>query len=473
MAFRLGAAVGFGMALMAGSALAAPPGGQPPRTLNEALAAAYSNNPTLQAERAKLRATDENVPQALAGWRPTVVLSGTAGYVGGTTNEPTGFGGNTNVSASRDELNAQATVTQPIYSGGKVTAKTHQAKNQVRSERATLIATEQTVFQNVVNAYVGVIQAQQQLGLAINNQHVLNRQLQATQDRYHVGEITRTDVAQAEAALSGAVAQRQTAEGNLQIARATFRRQVGVLPGDLAAPQPLDVPVKSVAQATQLAAVNNPTVVAAQFTDAAAKDAIDVAFSALMPTLSVQASAFQQNNVSAAHISDSGGQVLATLSVPLYQGGSEYATVRQARQQELQSLHAVDDARRQAVQQAAQAWEALVAVRATIASTRSQIRANQIALDGVEREAIVGSRTTQDVLNAEQALLNSRVTLVQNLATLVTDSYTLAGAVGRLTARDLNLQVPLYDENAYYRAVHNAWFGTGDPTAGRRMTGGK
>jgi outer membrane protein len=153
---------------------------------------------------------------------------------------------------------------------------------------------------------------------------------------------------------------------------------------------------------------------------------------------------------------------VAGLTVPLYQGGSEYSTVRQARQSQQQSHKIVDDARRNAVQQAVQAWETLVTTRATIQSTKAQIRANEIALEGVQREAIVGSRTTQDVLNAQQALLSSEVTLVTTLALLVNNSYAVASAIGRLTAQDLNLAVPLYDDTAYYNAVRNKWVGTGD-----------
>ena len=148
--------------------------------------------------------------------------------------------------------------------------------------------------------------------------------------------------------------------------------------------------------------------------------------------------------------------------MPIYQGGSEYSAVRQARQTAQQTRKLVDDARRTAVQNAVQAWETLVAAKASAASTREQIRANQIALEGVEREAIVGSRTTLDVLNAQQALLNSQVTLVQNLAQLITASYGVASALGRLTARDLHLPVPLYDDTAYYNAVKDKWVGLGD-----------
>ncbi len=315
----------------------------------------------------------------------------------------------------------------------------------------------------MVNAYVNVIQQQQVLQLNINNEQVLARQLQATNDRFRVGEITRTDVAQAEAALAGATATRQTSEGNLATARSTYQQVIGYLPpGDLAPPQPLALPVKSQQEALTIAAGNNPAVVAALFNDAAAKDAVDVAYSALMPNLSLQGQTFGQINPSLPRSQTNGYAVTANLTIPVYQGGSEYSAIRQAKQTQQQTRKLIDDARRTAMQQATQAWETLVAARATAESTRSQIRANRIALEGVEREAIVGSRTTLDVLNAQQALLQSEVNLVQNLASLVTASYSVAQALGRLTARDLNLAVPLYDETAYYSAVRDKWFGTGD-----------
>jgi outer membrane protein len=436
-------------------------------TLAGAFAASYANNPALQAERAKLRATDETVPQALSGWRPTVSLAGTAGYGDGYARQwlpsanPSGI--NNDSRTARDIATAQATVTQPIYRGGRTRASTSHAENQVMGERARLLVQEQQAFSDTIAAYVGVIQSQQILALNINNEQVLTRQLQATNDRFRVGEITRTDVAQAEAALAGASAQRETAAGNLQTARAAFQRAVGYLPGnDLVEPQPLKLPIKTQIDAANLAIANNPSVIAAMFDDAASKDNVDVAFSALMPQVALQGQTFQQNNAGSSHNKTNGYQVVATVSVPLYQGGTEYATIRQARQTEQQTNRLIDDAKRTAQQSAIQAWETLSAARATADSTRSQIRANQIALEGVQREAIVGSRTTLDVLNAEQLLLQSQVTLVQNLANVVTASYGVASAIGRLTARDLNLSVPLYDETAYYNAVRDKWIGTGD-----------
>jgi outer membrane protein len=430
-----------------------------PRTLAGALAATYSTQPALQAERAKLRATDEGVPQALAGWRPTVIVSGTAGYGDGAFSTL----GSAIGRSDRVIATPQATLTQPIYTGGKVSATLHKAETQIMAERATLIAQEEQSFIDTVNAYVNVIQNQQLLALQVSNEQVLTEQLRATNDRFRVGEITRTDVAQAEAALAGATAQREIAEGNLQTARATFQRVVGYLPpGDLIEPQPLRLPVKSQQEAATMAGANNPTVVAALFNDATAKNAVDVAFSALMPQVSLQGQIFQDQNSTFRNSYSNGYQVVASVSVPLYQGGAEYSAIRQARQTEQQTAKLIDDSRRTAVQSAVQAWETLVAARASAQSTREAISANAVALDGVEREAIVGSRTTLDVLNAQQALLNSETTLVQNLASVITASYTVAQAIGRLTARDMALPVPLYDETAYYNAVRNKWAGTGD-----------
>jgi outer membrane protein len=357
---------------------------------------------------------------------------------------------------------AQFNVTQPIWRGGQTRANTNRAENQVMSQRAQLMATEEQLFTNVINAFVNVIANRQVLALDVNNEQVLTRQLQATNDRFRVGEITRTDVAQAEAALAGATATRQTAEGNLQTARSQFLQYVGELPGALIEPQPLRLPVRTLEDARAMASANNPNVIAAQFNDAAAKDNFDVQYSKLMPNVSVQGLLIRTKDVSTMGETTKAAEIIAQLSVPLYQGGGEYSAIRQARQQEQQARKLVDDAQRTAVQAVIAAWETYNAAKATIESTRSQIKANQIALEGTEREAIVGTLTTLDVLNAEQLLLNSRVTLVQNLANLVNASYGVASAVGRLTARDLALPVPLYDETAYYAAVKNRWIGTGD-----------
>jgi outer membrane protein len=353
-------------------------------------------------------------------------------------------------------------VTQPLYRGGATRAGTNRAENQVMAQRATLMAAEQTAFTNAVSAYVSVIQATQVLALNVNNEQVLSRQLEATRDRFRVGEITRTDVAQAEAALAGATATRQTAEGTLQTARSQYQQIVGEWPGKLVEPQPLRLPGNSLDEARTLSSNNNPNVVAALFNDASAKDNVDLQWSRLMPQLSLQGTLSRAEDAAIANQTTKIAQIVVSASIPIYQGGSEYSAIRQAQQSRQQSQKQVDDARRVAIQNLTQSWTTYISARAAIDSTREQIRSNEIALEGVQREAIVGSRTTLDVLNAEQTLLISRVTLVQNLSSLVNASYAVAAATGKLNARDLQLDVPLYDETAYYKAVHDRWIGTGD-----------
>ena len=318
------------------------------------------------------------------------------------------------------------------------------------------------MFLNVVNAYVTVITDQHVLDLDKNNQTVLEQQLAATRAQFNVGEITLTSVAQAQASLAQAIEQVAVAEGNLQIANENFRQLVGDYPGELAAPQPLDLPVDSKEQAGALAVANNPNVIAAKYTDAANKDAVDAAFSALLPQISLQVSGFTESNTSGQKTGVRGGSVLGQVTVPLYQGGAEYAAIRAARAREQQSFAAIIDQQRTAYAQATQAWEAFVASRDAIVSTNSEIKANAIALDGTEREEIVGTRTTLDVLNAQQALLTSQVQQVQNIAQLVENSYTVAQAIGRLSVTDLALPVTPYDDVNYYRLVKFAGIGTGE-----------
>jgi outer membrane protein len=472
-----------------------------PHTLAETLGIAYETNPQLTGERAHLRSTDENVPAALAGWRPTIVINSSWGSAVGRYDEPAGCGSPSILSAQTSgqyqaacytngkvppntttskTYNAQGqyidsmednrnlysntgTITQYLYRGGKTAASTHEAVNNVYAERARLIAEEETVFTDTINAYVTFIEDQQLLGLDRQNEQVLGDELRAINDRFRVGELTRTDVAQAEAALAQAIATRQTAEGNLETARASFVRNVGVLPpADLADPQPLKLPIKTETEAANLAGDNNPTVIADLFNEAQLKDAIDVAFASIGPNLYLQGQGFQQVGQSLRGTAVYGVQGTINLTFPLYQGGSEYAAIRQARQNYQQGVRMTQDARRAAREQAVQAWDTLVAARAATASSRIAVRSAQIAVEGTEREALVGSATTQDVLIQQQNLLSAQITLVQNITSIVTASYGVASAIGRLTAKDLGLAVPLYDETAYYNAVRDRLWGTGD-----------
>lgn len=435
------------------------------QSLQEALAAAYANNPTLLAARAQLRAVDESLPQALAGWRPSVTFSGAGGYTDVTarSRQNSSLGPYSRFDdIDRSTGNLTGAITQPIYRGGRTVAGTRRAENQIYAQRSRLIATEQQVLLDSVASYVAVIRDTEVVRLNTNNVQVLARQLQATNERFRVGEITRTDVAQAESRLAGARAALEQSDGNRESSRAVFQRLIGMAPNRVSPPQPLIPPVRSAQEAVQKASTNNPNVIATMFDEAAAIENIDLQFGALLPTIGVQGQTFRLDNNTARGTRQTGSQITANLSVPLYQGGAEHAAVRQARQLAQQQRQLVEDARRLAGQQAAQAWETLRTARAQVESVRAQIRAQEIALDGVQREAVVGSRTTLDVLNAEQELLNARVSLVQALATLVNASYSLTATIGRLTAPDLGLPVQLYDPKAYHQAVRNLWVGTGD-----------
>lgn len=436
-----------------------------PHTLQESLAAAYLTNPTLQAARASLRATDESVPTALAGWHPTVTGQVGLSYYNGI-NDYQGVGHpRTHQSLRRYDTpgySAGVAINQPIYTGGKTTAATHEAVNQVMAARAHLISVEQQVFKQVVSAYVGVIEDEQLLQLNINNERVLQQQLRATSERYRVGEITRTDVAQAEAAYASAQAARQQAEGTLQTAQATYMQVIGMAPPpNLVPPQPLVLPVKNEQTAAALAVRNNPDVIHALFTEHRTK----------IPwrchgchSPKVSATMGYQHQVNQAlnnQINDSKYAAL-NFNIPIYQGGSEYAAVRQAKQLAQEAHREVDVQRRAAAQDAVSNWQKLVTYRASIASNRVAIKAGTVALGGVERQAMVGTSTTLSVLQQQESLLQAQVALVQSLSNMVLSSYNVAAAIGRLTAVDLKLNVPLYDDKAYYNAVKDRLWGLND-----------
>ena len=477
-----------GWSVSVAALLAAVPGLAAAQTLQDALTGAYGSNPQLQAERAQLRATDEGVSQAESNWRPTVTVSASAGLEHlDSSSSGTGSSGlqalpPTNPLASTlnpvlAELAASSqtgpanlrpttyglTISEPLYRGGRTTAQISQALNLVRSERAHLVDTEQTVFLAVVTDHMNVVEEQAVVDLNKNNEMVLRRQLEATQDRFKVGEVTRTDVAQAEATYAQAIASRQSAEGQLQVFRAAYEHDVGERPGMLVAPTVGPQLPTSHEDAAAVAALAAPTVVEAQYAELAAEDNVAVIRGQLLPTVTLQGSVAHSSDQQVAGLKTDAEQIVAQLSMPLYEGGAIYSQTRQATQTVAQKRSLVDDARRAAVQAAGAGWEQLQATRATIKSLKEQIRANEIALEGVQQEGSVGSRTVLDTLNAEQTLFQSRVSLVQSQRDEIVFEFTLAQAVGRLTAKSLGLAVDYYDPDKNFELVRNKWagFGTG------------
>ena len=426
-------------------------------TLIDALVDTYNSHPQILAERSNLRAVDEGVPQALSGWRPTVTVTGSVGPQQTAGQPPSPVVPNFASITKTADVN----ITEQVFNGGKTVAQTAQAEKNVAAERARLIATEETVFLSVIQAYLDVVRDQATLDLAINNEQVLRKQLEATSDQFRVGSVTRTDVAQAEARLAAATASRLQAEGNLQVSRANYERAVGHPPGKLA--QPAIHPVLPVSRedAVHLAATNNPNVVAAVFTEDAARDQVDIARSQLLPTVSIIGDANRQVDTAFPNHETTTGSLIARVTVPLYEGGAVYSQTRQAQQVVGQRFSQTDDARRAAVQAATQAFEQVTSDRAQAISLRSTIKAAEIALEGVRQEATVGSRTVLDVLNAEQELFTDRVQLVTNQHDLALAEFTLSQQIGQLTALDLRLPVKLYDADQHYRSVRQKWLGFG------------
>jgi outer membrane protein len=440
------------------SLLAAAPLGLRAETLGEALVDAYANNPQILAERALLRATDENVPQALAGWRPTVQFTGSGGREHQDNNPPSVISpGGTNLTP----LAADVNVTQPIFNGGRTVALTAQAEKTVEAERARYVATEEATFLSVAQAYLDVVRDQATLELSINNEQVLRRQLEATSDQFRVGAVTRTDVAQAEARLAGATASRLQAEGNLQVSRANYERAVGHPPEALAQPSLRPTLPVTRDDAVAMAAGKNPNVIAALFTEDAARDFVDATRAQLLPSLALVGDANRSRETSFRGLETTTYSVIARVTVPLYEGGAIYSQTRQATETVGQRLGQTDDARRAAIQGATQAFEQVTSGRAQVVSLQSTIRAAEIALDGVRQEATVGSRTVLDVLNAEQELFTDQVQLVTAQHDVAVAEFTLASQIGQLTAADLKLPVALYDVDRHYRSVREKWIGFG------------
>ncbi len=439
-------------ALLCATALSAPT--VQAETIEDALSTAYRTNPQLLSDRARQRATDEGVPRALSNWRPTVTFSSQGGKAEDDVKQ-----NDVNSTRSRTPYTFQLSVRQPLYRGGRTLAETSRAENLVQRGRAALHATEQNVLVDAASAYSNLLRDQAVLDLQINNEQVLTRQLGAARDRFQVGEITKTDVAQAEARLSRARADRILAEGNVAASRANYIRVIGEAPGRLApATPPANLPASE--QMAQTVSQDNPNIVAARFAERAALDDVDLVAGELLPTLSLNGDLFRQNETTQEDIKQDTAQIQAVLSVPLYQAGSVEARIREAKQTAGQRRIEIEDQRRRTREDVTRNWEALVAARARVVAFQAQIRANEIALDGVEQEARVGSRTTLDVLDAEQELLDARVNLVRAQRDEVVAAYQVAQAIGKLTARDLALPVDVYDPAAYYTQNRGKWIGT-------------
>lgn len=424
-------------------------------TLEEALAYTYVANPTILSQRAYLRSVYEKITQSFSGYKPT--LSGEASYGYSYTR--------TKTSPLFEEEESRpvsfgVSAIQPIFSGFGTSASVKAAKAQFEAERANLRNVEQSSLIEAVVAYTDVIRALAVLKLNQNNEAVLQRQLEYTQDRFRVGELTKTDVAQAEARHAGAVASRISAEGDLKVAYAVYQKVVGKMPDKIFEPE---VPAAKLPQtlddALEIALKSNPSVQAAEMQAKSAQSSIDVAKADHYPSVDLQASynnmkagAHGTANLGAGNIQtgrarEEDTSVMLVMDVPLYQAGNTASRVRESKYIAGQTRINVNAVKRDVVRATTQAWENYQSTQASLASLEEQVKASALALEGVRYEEQAGTRTILDVLNAEQELLDARVSVVTAKKNLVDASYQLIASMGLMTPSGLGLDIARYRKN--------------------------
>jgi outer membrane protein len=453
------------------AAIAAGPRQASAETMQSALARAYQGNPQINAQRAIVRQSDESVSQALSGYRPT--LSATAAVGRQYTNEsgvippiPPGLpaGVSYNVKGDTTPWSAGLTGQQTLFNGQQTANKVRKAESQVSASRETLRVMEESVLLSAATTYMDVSRDTANLEVQQNNVRVLQRTLKDTQNRYSAGQVTPTDVAQAEAQLAAGEATLHAAESTLMTTRANYRRIIGVDPTSLAATSPVDrLAPTTLDAAIAVGTAENPTITAAIYGVDVAQLQVKIAEGALLPTLALQGSVQQQTYPNILTPSLFLGTAALNLTVPIYQGGAEYSAIRLDKETVAQQRLSVDQVRDQTRANVVQSWGQLIAAKAQVEAAMRQNDASERALNGVRNEAQAGQRTTLDVLNAEQALVNARVSLITAQHDRVVASYSLLSAVGRLSARELQLPVAIYDPMVHYQQVRDAWFGLRTP----------
>ena len=413
----------------------------------DALEAAYEHNPRIQAERSRLESTDEGVSQALSNTRPNV----SANYGVGKQN--------TAINKSNDVdgtyRNEGLTVTQPLFRGGGTWASYQAAKQQVQSGQYRLSGVEQQVMLDAITAYMDVVENNALLELSRNNQEVLEKQLKASKERFAVGEVTRTDVAQSESRLSNAKSQVISAQGQLISAVAAFERVVGYKPtATLAMPEQLPELPASLDEARTAAHNANPQLQSALHAEKSAHYNVDTSMATLLPQVALVGTMNRQYGMDIPGESQfSQDKIGISVTIPLYQSGAEYSRVREAKSAARQQQHQTMDTQQTVDEAVTQSWEQLETMLATIKTRQDQIKAAQTSLDGVRQEQESGSRTVLDVLDAEQELFNARTELVRAQRNRVVAAYTLAQNLGQLTPPMLGLKSVAYDAKEHYDNV--------------------
>ncbi|MBP5698031.1 MAG: TolC family outer membrane protein [Alphaproteobacteria bacterium] len=427
-------------------------------TLETALAKAYEYNPALKAARAGTQAVDENVALAKSGYRPTLSVEGGYSETKINTNAPV---------KPIDGYNRSlvATISQPVFRGFKTTNSIKSAKSYAKASQAGLMAMEQSVLLQAAIAYLDVLQDEAIVKLQRNNEKLLKKELDETKERFNVGEVTNTDLSQAKASYASAQSQRISAEGNLKASQAVYKQIIGEAPKNVTTPREIEKMFpKSLKEAIEYAKKHNYSLKSAQHNLKAKKYDVKTSGGDLLPSVSAYALAGRlksQNYMYQKNPTSDEVELGVNFSMPIYNAGSSRAKIRQSKYYRWQAQEDLLNAEDAVHSDITSAWEYLNANKVRIDSVKTQIKAYQVALNGVREEEALGNRTVLDVLNQYQYLLNSEVEEVTVRHDYYVSGLTLLQAMGKLTAKDMKLKVDLYDANANYKETKGKWLSTG------------
>jgi TolC family type I secretion outer membrane protein len=420
--------------------------------LNDAMASAYNTNPTLAAQRAALRSEQERIPQAYSEWLPTARLS----YNRGTRQEEFGSTNERNTVTTK-----QATITQPVFDGFSSVNRLEQAANLVLAAENNLHLTEQGTLLDTVNAYVEVVRTAEVVKLSKANVSRLEEQLKATDERFKLGENTRTDVSQSQARLSRAKTNLAVAEGQVVASKANYERVVGEKPDALTMPTKLPRIPANLKKTISLSLEKNPALLASEYNAYAAENDIAINRGRILPTANITGNIRKEEGLASFFSGNEREteEVLLNVTIPLFQSGAEYSRVRQSKRNAERAERELTETHNQVVEGAISAWEDIKTARSTILSSIDAVKAAEVALEGVKQEAEVGSRTTLDVLDSEQELFNAQVELVNAQSQEIIATYNLKAIMGELTAKNLGLKVVAYDKKEYLDDVRFQFIG--------------
>jgi outer membrane protein len=444
----------------AGAVLILAAGAARAETLADAVTLAYDSNPTLQQQRAQVRALDETYVQALSGYRPSLSITATGGYKRSDPGQGAG--------AESNSVDATLTASQPLYTGGRVSAGVRSAKAEVLAARETLRSVEQQILQQVISAYVDVRRDFEIVRIRKNNIDVLKAELDETEAKFRVGQLTRTDVATVRAQYAQAKAALAAAEGQLRTSRSAYLAVVGRAPGQLAPEPALTGLPATLDQAFDASETDNPDLLAASLTEQASQALVAQAKAARMPTVSATASydyggrltPFSDRNTIRT------AQAGITITQPLFSGGLISSQIRQALEQDAQSRQALEVARRGAVKAVAVAWSNINAAHASLAASLEQKDAAMLAFDGVQAEFRAGLRTVFEFVQSEQAVRDAELAVVTARHDEYTADAALLAAIGRLNPKALSAAVATYDPAANFDRVRQGYGSAIDPLAG-------